>query len=145
MAYKLNWFVPYRLIHVQYEGAFASHHLQAIRAQLRQAFTELESAGAFRKCHVIVDVRQTTDIPISAHDALANNFLTAHPLAGWVCFVCDNPIQSMVATMIGQAARVNSKIFDTTPAAIQFLMARDEVLASVVAPYMLRDDWQSSS
>lgn len=140
MSYRINWYVPYRLIYVQYDGAFVNRHLQAIRTELRQAFTELETAGAFRKCHIITDLRSTTDIPDNAHDVLTNNFLSPHPLVGWVCFVCDNPIQAMIATIIAQAARVNSKIFDTTPAAIQFLMSRDEVLAGVVAPYLLRTD-----
>ncbi|MEO8611062.1 MAG: hypothetical protein ABI690_24410 [Chloroflexota bacterium] len=121
MTVEVSWHEEGRVIYQRFQGALELADVETVEVALRQ-----RSEEGLPPVHVIVDVRQVTEFPVSFDEL--NRLKIAAGIPGWMVVIGLHPVVRSMARMMSWIRGVQYHPVSTLEDGLNFLARQDSSL-----------------
>jgi hypothetical protein len=131
MGYKISWYIPGRVVLVQFTDTISLEEAEACSDEVAQAIQD----GKPPLVHLIADTTKMDRFPTNLN--LLNRSASKHlwqPNLGWTIVITANSTTRWISGIITQVARVRFRMFPTLQDGLSFLNDQDPTLREQIQP-----------
>lgn len=124
----VSWHLPGRIIYDCPQGVITPEIAKASSNAIIELL-DSQPVPPSGGIHLILDMRQATEIPRNLSNASHALKYMRHPALGWTVMITESQIQRMFASVLAQVFRVRFKVVADMAEAVDFLTRYDPALA----------------